>query len=131
MKYYNYITVEKSFDETVNDVKEALKNEGFGILSEINMQEKFKEKLDVDFRKYLILGACNPSYAHKAVNVEDKIGLMLPCNVVVQEKEKDFVEVSVIEPVVSMSGIKNKDLLLIAGELNKKLMMSLLAVKLK
>ena len=131
MKYYNYITVEKSFDEIVNDVKEALKNEGFGILSEINMQEKFKEKLDVDFRKYLILGACNPSYAHKAVNVEDKIGLMLPCNVVVQEKEKDFVEVSVIEPVVSMSGIKNKDLLLIAGELNKKLMMSLLAVKLK
>jgi len=131
MKYYNYITVENGFDETVNDVKEALKNEGFGILSEINMQEKFKEKLDVDFRKYLILGACNPSYAHKAVNVEDKIGLMLPCNVVVQEKEKGLIEVSSIEPVASMEAINNKDLLSIAKEVNQKLMKALLAIKLK
>ncbi|MCU4173973.1 DUF302 domain-containing protein [Carboxylicivirga sp. N1Y90] len=131
MKYYNYITVEKSFDETVFDVKTALENEGFGILSEIDMQDKFKEKLEVDFRKYLILGACNPSYAYKAVNVEDKIGLMLPCNVVVQEKEKGIIEVSAIEPVVSMSAIDNKSLLAIAVEVNQKLMKALLAIKLK
>ena len=85
MEYYFSKTINASFDEAINRVTEALKTEGFGIVSEIRMHEKFKEKLDIDFKKYTILGACIPAYAYKALQVEDKIGTMLPCNVVVQE----------------------------------------------
>ena len=87
MAYYFSRTIEKSFEEAIPAVTEALKKEGFGILSQINITEKLREKLGVDFRKYVILGACNPPLAFKALQLEDKVGVMLPCNVIVQEHE--------------------------------------------
>ena len=88
MNYYINKTISADFEQAIQLVTEALKTEGFGVLSEIDIQQKLKEKLDVDFRKYVILGACNPSSAHKALQQEDKIGTMLPCNVILQELEK-------------------------------------------
>jgi len=98
-----------------------LKKEGFGVLSEINIQEKLKEKLNLDFRKYKILGACNPGYAYKALQLEDKIGVMLPCNVIIQETKNGTIEVAAVNPIVSMSGIENPKLMQIADEIQKKL----------
>ncbi|MDX1602605.1 MAG: DUF302 domain-containing protein, partial [Salinimicrobium sediminis] len=97
------------------------KEEGFGILTEIDVKETFKKKLDVDFRKYRILGACNPQLAHKAISAESKIGTMLPCNVIVQETQNGKTEVSAVDPVASMSAVENKDLGGIAGEVREKL----------
>ena len=87
MQYYFNKIVEMTFEETIDKVTEELKKEGFGVLTEIDVKAALKKKIDVDFRKYRILGACNPSYAYKALLAEDKIGTMLPCNVIVQEKE--------------------------------------------
>ena len=92
MSYYFNKTVDMTFDEAINKVTEELKKEGFGVLTEIDVKAALKKKIDVDFRKYRILGACNPSYAHKALLSEDKIGTMLPCNVIVQEKEDGKIE---------------------------------------
>lgn len=119
--YYNKEIKNSSFDETINKVTEALKEEGFGVLTEINVKETFKKKLDVDFKPYRILGACNPQFAYKALQAEDKIGTMLPCNVVVQQKDKDTVEVAVVDPVASMQAVDNKNLGAIAGEVRDKL----------
>jgi uncharacterized protein (DUF302 family) len=114
-------TVSADFEQTVQKVIDALKTEGFGVLSEINIDEKLKEKLGVDFRKYKILGACNPAYAYKALQLEDKIGVMLPCNVIIQETKDGSVEVSAVNPMSSMSGVNNPKLMDIAGEIQSKL----------
>jgi uncharacterized protein (DUF302 family) len=121
MSYYFSKTVPYNFDETLEKVTEELKNEGFGILTEIDVKATLKKKLDVDFKKYMILGACNPPFAHKALLAEDKIGTMLPCNVIVQEKTEQEVEVSVVNPLQSMMAVQNQDLEGIAGEVSEKL----------
>ncbi len=121
MNYYFSKTLETSFDEAVQKTVEALKTEGFGVISEINIHEKLKEKLNVDFRQYKILGACNPTYAYKALQAEDKIGTMLPCNVIVQELSENRIEVAAVNPIASMMAIQNLSLAGIAQEVTKKL----------
>ncbi|WP_159518543.1 DUF302 domain-containing protein [Sunxiuqinia indica] len=121
MKYYIEKTTDYSFDEAVEKVTEELKKEGFGVLSEINIHEKLKEKLDVDFRKYRILGACNPPSAYKALQAENKIGTMLPCNVIVQKLDNGKTEVAAVDPVASMMAVGNADLESIAKEISTKL----------
>lgn len=122
MNYYNSKKLQNmSFDDAIEKVTEALKQEGFGILTEIDVKETLKKKLDVDFRPYQILGACNPPFAHKALLAEKNIGAMLPCNVVVQETEDGMIEVSAVDPVASMSAVKNSKLEGIAVEIQEKL----------
>lgn len=121
MGYYFNTTVSGNFDSIVEKVTELLKNEGFGILTEIDIQKTLKNKLDVDFRKYKILGACNPPFAHLALKAENKIGTMLPCNLIVQELEDNKIEVAAINPMISMQAVKNKNLENIAEEVSNKL----------
>jgi uncharacterized protein (DUF302 family) len=121
MEYYFSKTVAGSFDNAIQKVTEALKAEGFGILTEIDIKATLKKKLDVDFYNYKILGACNPPFAYKALLAEDKIGTMLPCNVIVQERVQGQVEVSAVDPVASMLSIENKDLHDIATEIRTRL----------
>ncbi len=121
MKYYFNKTIAGSFDNAIQKVTEALKKEGFGILTEIDIKATLKKKLDVDFYNYKILGACNPPYAYKALLAEDKIGTMLPCNVIVQEKEAGQVEVSAVDPAASMQAIENEELAGIAKEIRERL----------
>ncbi len=121
MKYYIEKITDYTFDEAVDKVMEELKKEGFGVLSEINIHEKLKEKLDVDFRKYRILGACNPPAAYKALQTEDKIGVMLPCNVIVQETSNNRVEVAAVNPIASMMAAENPALEAIATDITDRL----------
>lgn len=121
MSYYFSKTIDTNFDNAITRVTEELKKEGFGILTEIDVKETFKKKLDVDFRKYRILGACNPNFAFEAIKAEDKIGTMLPCNVVVQEREDGKIEVTAVDPVASMMAIKNDALGSVAGSVRDKL----------
>jgi len=121
MKYYISKKIDATFEQAIDEVKEALGIEGFGVLSEINIHEKLKEKLDVDFRRYTMLGACNPAYAYKALQNEDKIGTMLPCNVVVQELAKNVIEVAAVDPIASMMAIENPKLAKLAMEIKVKL----------
>ncbi|GET25721.1 DUF302 domain-containing protein [Prolixibacter sp. NT017] len=121
MKYYIDKKLNGSFDEVIGQVTEALQKEGFGVLTEIDIQQKLKEKVDIDFRKYKILGACNPPYAYQALESEDKIGTMLPCNVVVQELESGEIEVAAVNPVASMQAVENDDLFCISTEILRKL----------
>ncbi len=121
MKYYFNKTLNEDFDSVIDRVTSALKNEGFGILTEIDVKETLKKKLDVDFKKYRILGACNPPYAHKALEAEDKVGTMLPCNVIVQEIEEGTVEVAAINPMASMQAVENEKLNEVAKEITAKL----------
>ena len=121
MEYYFSKTIAGSFDNAIQKVTEALKAEGFGILTEIDIKATLKKKLDVDFYNYKILGACNPPYAYKALLAEDKIGTMLPCNVIVQEKIAGQVEVSAVDPVASMQAIENEKLAGIATEIRTRL----------
>ncbi|MGX1024275.1 DUF302 domain-containing protein [Psychroflexus sp. MBR-150] len=121
MKYYFEKTTDYAFEEAVEKVTEELKKEEFGVLTEIDVQATLKKKLDVDFRKYLILGACNPPFAHKALQAENKIGAMLPCNVIVQELENGKTEVAAVDPVASMKAVQNDKLGGIAGEIRAKL----------
>jgi uncharacterized protein (DUF302 family) len=121
MEYYFSKTIEESFDNAVQKVTEALKAEGFGILTEIDIKATLKKKLNVNFYNYKILGACNPPFAYKALLAEDKIGTMLPCNVIVQEKVAGQVEVSAVDPTASMLSIENKDLQAIATEIRARL----------
>lgn len=109
------------FDDAVNRVVEELKKEGFGVLTDIDVQGTLKKKLDVDFRKYRILGACNPPYAYKALQIERRIGTMLPCNVILQETEQNKIEVSAIDPIASMQAIENSELSDIASQVQAKL----------
>lgn len=121
MTYYYSKTVDTGFDEAVSRVTQALKTEGFGILTEIDVTTTLKKKLDVDFRQYRILGACNPPFAYKALQAEDKVGTMLPCNVIVQEAANGTVEIAAVDPVASMQAIDNSELLKIAGTIRQKL----------
>jgi len=121
MKYYIAKTTDYAFEEAVEKVTEELKKEGFGVLSEIDIHDKLKEKLGVDFRKYRILGACNPSKAYEALQAENKIGTMLPCNVIVQELDKGKTEVAAVDPVASMQAVGNEKLKPIAEEIKSKL----------
>jgi len=121
MEYYFSRTVPSTFDDAVKNVTEALKTEGFGILTEVDMKATLKKKLDVDFYNYKILGACNPPFAYKALQAEDKIGTMLPCNVIVQEKDGGLVEIAIVDPVASMKAIENDELHEIAAEISARL----------
>ncbi len=121
MAYYNSKTVQYSFDETLVKVAEELKKEGFGVLTEIDVKETLKQKLQVDFRRYKILGACNPPYAYKALQTEKNLGVLLPCNVVVQEHEDHSIQVSAINPMESMQAVNNEALGEIAKEISEKL----------
>ena len=116
MSYYFSKQLEMPFDQAIEYVTDALLAKGFGVLTTIDVRATMKKKLNVEFRPYTILGACNPEFAHKALQSEDKIGTMLPCNVVVQEMSKGSVEVSAVDPVASMMAIKNPKLASIAGE---------------
>lgn len=121
MNYYFSKTVKTSFNEALKLVTEGLKTEGFGVISEIRMHEKLKEKLGVDFKRYVILGACNPAFAYKALQIEDKIGTMLPCNILVIEQTAERIEVAAINPAVSMNSITNTELDNVAREVTEKL----------
>ena len=121
MEYYFSKTLNVSFDEAVKHINEALKTEGFGVISEINMHEKLKEKLGVDFKRYKILGACNPPYAFKALQSEDKIGTMLPCNVLDIEQDQDKIEIAAVNPIASMQAIENPELGNVAQQVTDKL----------
>ena len=122
MSYYFSTRIRCSFDEAVDRARRALADEGFGIISEIDLSKTFREKIGVEFRPYKILGACNPSLAHEALQLEDKVGAMLPCNVVVQSLDEG-IEVAAIDPVASMQAIANPRLLekasLVAGKLER------------
>jgi uncharacterized protein (DUF302 family) len=121
MSYYFSKTLNVSFEEAVARVTEELKKEGFGILTDIDVQATLKKKLNADFRKYRILGACNPPFAYQALQAEDKIGLMLPCNVIVQELSEGKVEVAAIDPITSMQAINNPLLSGVAQQVHAKL----------
>ena len=121
MSYYFHKTIEMGFDETIAKVTAELKKEGFGVLTEIDVSGTLKKKIDVDFRRYKILGACNPKFAYQALLAEDKIGTMLPCNVVVQEKEKGKIEVAAVDPIASMLAVENDKLGTIALQVQEKL----------
>ena len=113
-------TLDEPFDSVMERTKQELQKEGFGVLTSIDIREKFKEKLGIDFRKYVILGACNPPSAHQAITIEENIGLLLPCNVIVYEKD-DKTVVSIIKPSVAMNMIQNEQLLEVARKVEQKL----------
>jgi uncharacterized protein (DUF302 family) len=119
--YFNTTLKDKSFDAAIEQVTAELKKEGFGVLTEIDVKETLKNKIDVDFKKYKILGACNPHFAHKALKNEDKIGVFLPCNVIVEENEDQTIEVSAVDPIASMSSVENDELGELASEVQEKL----------
>jgi uncharacterized protein (DUF302 family) len=121
MSYYIATQLQIPFDEAIARTEAALKEEGFGIISRIDIQEALKTKIGVDFRPYTILGACNPALAHEALKLEDKVGTMLPCNVVVQAREDGSSEVAAIDPVASMQAIENPQLVEAAREVRQRL----------
>lgn len=121
MNYYMSKIVGGNFDKVIAKVTEELKKEGFGVLTEIDIKGTLKKKLDVDFRNYKILGACNPGYAHDALQTEDKVGTMLPCNVVVQEIDDGKIEVAAVNPQASMMAIENAELKELASDVTQKL----------
>jgi uncharacterized protein (DUF302 family) len=121
MSYYFSKTLNLPFDDAIARVTEELKKEGFGVLTDIDVRATMKKKLDVDFRNYRILGACNPPFAHQALLAEDKIGTMLPCNVIVQENAPGVVEVAAIDPVASMAAVNNPQLGAIGMEVRARL----------
>jgi uncharacterized protein (DUF302 family) len=110
-----------SYEDAISKVREALKEEGFGVLTEIDVKETLKKKLGVDFRKYVILGACNPPYAHRTLQTDLDVGLLLPCNVIVYETDDQKAYVSAINPVSALQVIKNRELRKIAEEVSEKL----------
>ena len=119
--YFNKIVKSKDFEKVIDQTTAILKTEGFGVLTEIDIQKAFKEKIDVDFKKYRILGACNPHFAHKALLVEDKIGVFLPCNIIVEEHENGDIEVSAVDPIASMGAVNNDALGGFALEVQEKM----------
>lgn len=121
MTYHYSKTVERPFDKAVEDTTAALQNEGFGVLTTIDVKATLKKKLDVDFHPYTILGACNPGYAYQALQAEDKIGTMLPCNVILQQRDGGKVEISAVDPIASMGAIENPALGEIAGKVREML----------
>lgn len=125
MSYYFAKTVDYTYEEAIEKVTSELKEVGFGVLTEIDVKATLKKKLDVDFRPYKILGACNPKFAHQALTAEDKIGVLLPCNVIVQETADNKVEIAVMNPAEAMSVVKNENLEGIASEVNSLLQTAL------
>ena len=121
MAYYFNKILQISFDEAIARVTEELRKEGFGILTDIDVKATLKKKLDVDFRKYRILGSCHPQFAYQALQAEDKIGTMLPCNVIVQELAEEKVEIAAIDPIASMMAIQNPSLGGVAQQVQAKL----------
>ncbi len=121
MQYYFNKRLKTSFDEAIERVTEELKKEGFGILTDIDVQKTLKKKLDISFRKYRILGACNPHFAYQALQKESRIGTMLPCSIIVQETEDGDVEVAAIDPLASMQAVQNPALADIANQVQIKL----------
>ena len=121
MSYYFSKKAYGTFDEVYDKTVESLKEEGFGVLTEIDVKATLKKKLDVEFRKYKILGACNPTFAYEALQSEDKIGTMLPCSVIIQEVEEGIVEVASIDPIASMQAVHNPDLAPVANQVQEKL----------
>ena len=121
MIYYISKISKVGYEETLIKVEEELKAEGFGVLTEIDVQSTLKKKLDVDFKKYKILGACNPTLAHKALTAEDKVGVLLPCNVIVEENADGQVEVAAVNPMVAMNSVENESLAGIAQSVTEKL----------
>jgi uncharacterized protein (DUF302 family) len=121
MSYYFAKTLDTDFETAVARTREALQNEGFGVITEIDVTKTLKTKIDADFRPYLILGACNPKLAHEALLLEDKVGTMLPCNVVVQQTAPGKIEIAAIDPVASMRAIENPQLLEQAKRVGEKL----------
>lgn len=122
MQYYFSTELKNStFEDALSKTKEALKLEGFGVLTEIDMKTTLKKKLDIDFHNYTILGACNPPLAYQALQSEDKIGTMLPCNVIVQEKELGVIEIAAVDPAASMQAVKNNTLIQVAETVRDKL----------
>jgi len=121
MTYHFTKTVDMPFDAAIETVTAALAAKGFGVLTTIDVKATLKKKIDVDFRPYTILGACNPGFAHKALSAEDKIGTMLPCNVVVQQTDEGTVEVSAVDPASSMAAVRNPELEAIAGSVRQML----------
>ncbi|MBA4801061.1 MAG: DUF302 domain-containing protein [Euryhalocaulis sp.] len=119
--YFSKIIQESDFNAAVQRTTNALEGEGFGVLADIDVAQTLKKKLDVDFRPYRILGACNPALAHQALQMEDKIGVMLPCNVIVQRKNDEEIEIAAVDPVASMSSVDNADLTEIAQNVRTKL----------
>ena len=121
MTYYFSKSVNYNFDTAIANVTEELKKEGFGIITEIDIKDTYKKKLNVDFKKYRILGACNPNFAYQAILKENKIGTMLPCNIIVQEHENGTVEVTAVDPVASMMAVNNGSLISLASQVREKL----------
>ncbi len=121
MTYYFSKVLSTSFEDAVSRTTDALRREGFGIITEIDIKETLKKKMGVDFRNYRILGACNPALAHEALKLEDKIGTMLPCNVVVQETPDHKVEIAAIDPVASMAAVDNATLKKTAEQVRERL----------
>lgn len=121
MAYYNSKQVNYKYEDAIIKVTEELKKEGFGVLTEIDVKETLKKKLDVDFRKYKILGACNPPFAYQALQTEDNLGVLLPCNVIVQEKDGGAVFVSMVNPMESMQAVNNPALGDVASQISSKL----------
>lgn len=121
MSYYISTVLRLPFDEAIRRTEAALQNEGFGVISRIDIQDALKTKIGVDFRPYTILGACNPKLAYEALTLEDKVGTMLPCNVVVQERGPSESEIAAIDPVASMQAIENPELVEAAREVRSRL----------
>jgi uncharacterized protein (DUF302 family) len=121
LKYYLSTKLDGDFEATVERVKTELSKKGFGILSDIDVASTLQKKLGVEFRKYRILGACNPPFAFKALQAEDKIGTLLPCNVILQELEPGTIEVAAVDPKASMQGVSNVEIETIAGEIKDRL----------
>jgi uncharacterized protein (DUF302 family) len=121
MSYCFSKNLDLSFEEAISNVTQELKKEGFGILTEIDVKDTLKNKLNVDFCKYTILGACNPPFAYKALQVEPRIGTMLPCNVIVREQSDGKIEVAAVDPLASMQAIQNPELQKVAVEIRSKL----------
>lgn len=125
MNYYLSRVMTLSYEDAEARTRASLEKQGFGVLTEIDVKATLKKKLDADFRKYIILGACNPPFAHRALQAEAQIGLLLPCNVVVQDREDGTVEVSAIDPVVAMQVVDNPRLAPIAKEIRTRLQQAL------
>ena len=121
MSYYIATSLNASFEDSLAKVEEALKEQGFGVISRVDLQDALKRKIGVDFRPYTILGACNPALAYEALKLEDKVGTMLPCNVVVQARGPGETEIAAIDPVASMQAIDNPELKKAAGEVRSRL----------
>lgn len=130
MSYFFSATLKNiSFEDAIHKTKAALKDEGFGVLTEINIKNTLKNKLDVDMNEYTILGACSPKHAHEAINSEPNIGVFLPCNVIVRVVDKNTIEVAAVDPITSMGAVENKSLGKVAQEVETKLKNAINALK--